>query len=61
MSFRLLSLSQEKQMQQRIITIAKRQSFIQYRQSSIALTPRHVRPELFGSCQVRRGRPYAIA
>ncbi|MCG8348031.1 MAG: hypothetical protein MI924_09665 [Chloroflexales bacterium] len=48
-------------MKQRMITIAKRQLSIQYRQSSIALTPRYVRPELFGSCQVRRGCPYAIA
>jgi hypothetical protein len=48
-------------MQKRMIVIAKRQSSIRYRQASIALTPRRIRPELFGSCQVRRGCPYAIA
>lgn len=29
--------------------------------SPIAYTPRYCRPELFGSCQVREVRSYAIA
>jgi hypothetical protein len=32
------------------------------KQSSVAYTPRHSRPELFGACQVRQGNaPYAAA